>query len=327
MQSSIQSIISKNPFSLPAICLVSIVIWLFAPTKDMVILALPDHGLWYLLPESIQKGLLGNIIGLTITSVLIYAMVEFSNTLVLLRVSSRMLSTMLAMLMGVCLCLHKFQPAHLVMLASLFSYLYLFSSYQKTSPALSFSTHFFLSLASLVCPKMLVYVIPLWLFQAKLSALDFKGVVASLIALVTPYWFFFAFAVLNDRIDIFIDFFVKASDIIMPSSSILKESQVAAGVLVAFSFLLGAIHFIFTKSQDKLRQRSIFEIVTLHGFIIAAMLFLMPQCFNLFLGLLIIDTAVMGGRFWVVCDNKFANNLFILNIIVAIIIIALSINM
>ena len=56
---------------------------------------------------------------------------------------------------------------------------------------------------------MLVFVIPLWLFQAKLSALDFKGVVASLIALVTPYWFFFAFAVLNDRIDIFIDFFVK----------------------------------------------------------------------------------------------------------------------
>ena len=293
----------------------------------MAMWALPDNGLWYLLPEGIQKGFLGNVIGLVITSVIIYAMVEFSNTLVLLRVSSRMLSTTLALLMGVCLCLHKFQPAHIVMLTLLFSYLYLFSSYQKTSPALSFSAHFFLSLASLVCPKILVFVIPLWLFQAKLSALDFKGVVASILALVTPYWFFFAFAVLNDRIDIFLDFFVKASDIVMPSSSTLKESQVAAGVFVAFSFFLGAMHFIFTRMQDKLRQRSIFDIVTLHGFLVFSMLFLMPHCFNMFLGLLIVDAAVMGGRFWVVCDNKFANNLFILHIVVAIIIIALSINM
>ena len=327
MQQSLQSIISKNQFSLPAVCLLSIIIWLLCPTKDVATWEVPDYGLWYLLPESIQTGLTGRIIGLVITSVMVYAMVEFSNTLVLLRVSSRMLSTTLSMLMAICLCLHKFQPAHIAMFATLSSYLYLFSSYQKESPALNFSSHLFVSIMSLLCPKLLLFAIPLWLFQARLSSLGFRGFVATILAILTPYWFFFTFAVLEDRIDIFTDFFVKAFDIILPSASSLKESQIVAYVFVALTFIIGHVHFLITKAQDKLRQRTIYEVVTIHGLVVIAATFFMPHCFNLFLGLLIIDASIIGGRFWVVSDNRFTNNLFIFQMIMAGIVIALSINM
>ena len=288
---------------------------------------IPDYGLWYLLPASIQTGMLGRIMGLVFTSVIVYAMVEFSNSLVLLRVSSRMLSTTFAILMAICLCLHKFQPAHIVMFSTLLSYLFLFSSYQKPSPALSFTTHLFLSLASLVCPKMLLLVVPVWIFQIQLSALNFRSFIASLIAIATPYWFFFGFAVLTDRLDVFVEFFKDACDIIMPNADNIKENQVLACVFTAFTFILGAIHFVFTRSQDKLRQRTIYDIVMMHGIIVLIAFVFMPHCFNLLLGMLIVDASIIGGRFWVVTDNKFTNNLFVFQIILAGIIIALSINM
>ena len=327
MQPSFQSIISKNQFSLPAICLLAIVIWILSPTKDVAMWDIPDYGIWYMVPEILQKGLTGQIIGLIVTSIIVYTMVEFSNSLVLLRVSSRMLSTTLAMLMAICMCLHKFQPAHIAMLMALLSYLFLFTSYQKASPALSLTSHLFASITSIVCPKMLLFIIPLWIFQIMLGAFNFKSFIASLLAIMIPYWFFFTFTVLANRIDIFIGFFVNACDIIMPKISELKENQVLAAIYVSATFIIGATHFVFTKAQDKLRQRSVYEIITLHGILVHIAIFFMPHCLNLLLGLLIIDTSILGGRFWVVCDNKFTHSLFILQIIIAGIIIALTINM
>lgn len=327
MQPSFQSIISKNQFSLPVVCLLSAILWLLSPTKDVAMWEVQDYGLWYLVPTVIQQGLIGRIFGLALTAIVVYSMVEFSNTLVLLRVSSRMLSTTLAILMAICLCLHKFQPAHIAMIAVLFSYLYLFTSYQNESPALCFSSHLFIVAASLFCPKLIIFIVPLWIFQISLSAFNFKCFIASLLAIMTPYWFFFAIAVVNDRFDLFIDFFNKAFDIVMPNFSILKENQVLAGVFVVFLFIVGVLFFVITKAQDKLRQRVIYNIVTIHGAITIALSFFMPQCYNMFLGILIVDTSIIGGRFLVVSDNKFSNNLFVILSIFAVIIYALSVNM
>lgn len=327
MQQSFQSIISKNQFSLPIVCLLSAILWILSSTKDVAMWEVQDYGIWYLLPTAIQQGLTGRIIGLVLTATVVFAMVDFSNTLVLLRVSSRMLSTTLAVLMVICMCLHKFQPAHIAMISVLFSYLYLFTSYQKESPARSFTSHLFIAVASLVCPKLIVFIIPLWIFQTSLSAFNFRCFIASLLAIITPYWFFFTFAVINDRIDIFTDFFVKACDIIMPDYSTLKESQILAGIYVIFTFLVGIGHFTITKMQDKLRQRSIYNIVAIHGTLTIAMGCVMPQCYNMFLGILIVDASIIGGRFWVVSDNRFSNNLFLAMFIIAIFIYSLSVNM
>ena len=327
MLSSLQSIITKNQFSLPVICLLSIAIWLFTPTKEIANWEVTDYGLWSIMPLTVQKGFIGSIIGLAFTAITVYAMVEFSNSLVLLRVSSRMLSSTLAIFMALALCLHKFQPAHIVMLASLLSYASLFSSYQKKSPALSFGTHFFLALEVLVCPKLILFIVPFWMVEVSINSLSFRCFLATLFALITPFWFFFAFAVFFDRFDIFTDYFVQAFDISKPVFSGLKESQVLVGLFTFVSFLIGSIGFFVTKTQDKLRQRTIFSIVIFHGLVSLVFGVFMPQCYNMFLGLLIIDTSIIAGRFWVVCDNHFTHNLFNILTIVAIIIYALSVNM
>lgn len=327
MLTSYQSTISKSQFALPTISLISILIWLFTPTKEIAVWEVADYGIWQIIPETVQRGLTGNIIGLLITAITVYAMVEFSNSLVLLRVSSRMLSSTLTIIMTLALCLHKFQPAHIAMLGSLLSYASLFTSYQKSSPALSFGTHFFISLSALFCPKLLIFVLPIWVVQASINALSFRCFLASLFGIVTPFWFLFTLCVFYDKTDLLISFFNQAFDIIRPNYTGIKESQVLVGIFTLLSFIIGSIGFFFTKTQDKLRQRTIFNIVIIHGVMVLALGIGMPQCYNLFLSLFIIDTSITAGRFWVVCENDFTRKLFLALTIMAIIIYALSVNM
>ena len=55
-------------------------------------------------------------------------------------------------------------------------------------------------------------------------------------------------------------------------------------------------------------------------------LFIKTKCFNVFLGLLAIDAAIIGGRFWVVTNNRFTHFYFIIMALLAAIVLALSFN-
>jgi len=286
-----------------------------------------DYGLWKLIPDNLQTGTLSLFIGLVFTSATVYCMVEFSNAMVLLQISSRMLSCMLVFLMALSLCLHRFQPMHIVMLCMMLSNFALFASHQNPSPSLVFSSQLMISIASLMCPKFILMALLVWFNLGYLRALNARTFIGSIFALLVPYWFFFAFSVLNDRIDIFIDFFVNGIKIESPDFSLLTSSQMIIAVFTAITFFSGVVDYFITFNRDKIRQRTIYNAIIVNGFLTIALSLLIPQCFNISLGIFIIDTAIVGGRFWVGSVNRFTHIYFLLLTLFAFLILALTINM
>jgi hypothetical protein len=303
-----------------------LLIWLFIPAKDTNAWNIADYGLWTLMPKSLQTGHIGIALGILFTTATVYAMVEFSNSMVLLNTNSRMLSCTLTLLMALSLCLHKFQPVHIVMFCSIISYFTLFGSYQNESPAHSFATHLMIATASLVFPKFIFFSVLAWLIQLYLNAFSPQVFFASLFAMTVPYWFFFTYTVCSDQIDLFTQIVHETIDIKRPSIADIGLLQWIAAFYIALTFLSGVINFILTNSNDRIRQRSIFTTFIFHGFIVIFMAFMMTKCFNVFLGLLAIDAAIIGGRFWVVTNNRFTHYFFIIMALLAAIVLALSFN-
>ncbi|MCR5313946.1 MAG: hypothetical protein K6E54_10000 [Bacteroidaceae bacterium] len=327
MRTYFQKTISTSQFSLPIFAILGAIIWLLLPAKDSFAWNEIEYGIWSYVPQYVQTGYTGAILGMVLTAFTVYSMVEFSNTMVLLNTNSNMISCLLILLMSFSLCLHTFQPVHIIIFANILSYYALFSSYQNENPVLSFITHLMIAISSLIFPKLILLSIITWFIQLQLNSLTPRAFIASLLAIMVPYWFFFVFAVCNDRIDIFTNFIDQLIEYNPTGITTISKQQLLVGFYIALTLIAGIIDYWMTNNDDRIRQRIIYNVLVFHSIIIVILAFLLPQCFNVFLGLLALDASILGGRFWVVTNNQFSHYFFIIMGLIGLIILALTCNM
>lgn len=327
MQSNFQSTIATSQFSLPVLVVLGVLSWLFLPAKDTYAWCEPDYGLWSFVPLSAQTGYLGLLSGIFFTSLVIYLMVEFCNAMVLLNTNSRMLSCTLIIIMSLSLCLHRLQPSHVVMLASLISFFALFSSYQNESPELSFVAHLAIAAASLVCPKIILLTPFIFLVQLYVNCLSFRTFFASLIAIIVPYWFFFVCAVCKDDIGMFTNFFRVMFDFSVPDYSVVATEQWLMALNIVVFFVAGCVNYLFTTSKSRTRQRTVFNTFMMHGFISLLLFLVMPNCVNVIMGMLAIDASILCGRFWILSNNRFTHVFFVILGLFSLVILLVTVNM
>lgn len=325
MKLRFQKSIASSQATLPIVSIVVFILWiLLPPVQPSQPFSTPDYGLWNYVPSFFQEGYWALGIGAFCAALVVYLMAELNNANVLLRVNSRMLSSMLAILLCLAVVCHRFQPGNVVMLFSLMSFFPLFAAYQQPNPLLTFISLMLVSVASLVFPKLLWLVPVYWFIQAYIRAFSFRCCIASILAVMLPYWFYGGIAVLTGSLA---DFIVHCQEII--SFPMYDYTQLEILDLILYSFVLllfvtGTIDFYLHQYMDKTRTRIIYNSLIIYGIIIAIWIGIQPQYFSTLLPILLLATSIIFGHFFTLTHTRFSHIYCLILMVLAVAILVVQ---
>ena len=302
----------------------ALILWFVLPVApNPSFFSTPDYGLWQYVPVSLQEGYWSLAIGFFCAVLAIYFMAELNNAYVLLRVSSRMLSSMLAILLIVAVGCHSNQPGNVVMVLSLLSFYPLFATYQQPNPLPSFIAYLLLSSASLVFPKLLWMLPVYWFIQGYFRAFTLRCFMASLLATLLPYWFYGGIAFLTDSWSVFVDHIQMVAEFHWFDYSQLDMRDVLLYTFVALLFASGAIDFHVHRYLDKTRIRVYYKSLIMYGICVLAFIAIQPQYFWTLLPLLLLSTAMLFGHFFTLTHTRFSHIYCLVLMVLALAMMAL----
>jgi hypothetical protein len=258
------------------------------------------------------------------SAMVVYLMAELNNRYALLRTSTRIISSLTAMLLATLVPLHAFQSAHIVLLAVVFSFFPLFSTYQTPSPISTFLISLSLSLASYIFPQVLVLLPVTWLCQIYMRGMSFRCFVASFIGVITPYWLLFGILLYREDIESIRQTLAHFTVIESPDYSGVTLLQIGEFVYLLLFLLVGIVNFMFTSYRDKTRPRILYQVVSVQSLAVLAMLGVWPQHCYVILPLLLVDAAIMGGRFIAHTYNRFSYIFCIVMMVVSVVLMLTS---
>lgn len=327
-------IITTSKFTLPVVSIAACVLWWFGGSgatglyegiSGTAFLPVSDYGLWAYLPIACVEGLTGLATGLAFAALAVYLMAELNNTNVLLRVSSRMLSSLLAVLLTASVFLHIIQPAHVVMLMLMLSYFTLFSTYQNSDTRITFLTYMYVSVASLVFPKLLLMIPFYWAAQVHFRSLSLRCFCASLVGICLPYWLYGGCAVCMDSTSVFLEHVSGIVQLEWGNYASVSLQRILVASFSLLLFLVGTVDFYLKSYQDKTRTRIIYNVVILFG--IAGFLFLALQIdyFDTLYPLALLPTVIITGHHIVLSNTKFTRIYTIVVFVMALSLIVLGV--
>lgn len=307
--------------TLPLVCVLAFALWVVRPIPTAEFasaFATSDFGLWQFVPSIVQSGYYGMGAALAICAVCVYFLAELNNSNVLLRISSRMLSSMLALLCSLVVVTHTLQPGLVLMTLALLAYFTMFATYQLPSPMLTFTTYLLISLSSLVFPKMLLMVPCYWALQFYLRSFSFRCFIASLLGILLPYWFYVCIAFSTSGMPAFVSHVLSLADFHWYDYTQLTASQIVPFAFILLLFVVGLVDFYRNSFLDKTRTRIIYNTVIIHGLYIIIFIGLQPQYLSVLLPMMLVDTSILFGHFFALTYTRFSH-------ILCLVLLALSI--
>lgn len=283
----VQNLIAESRLALPATATFTLCIWLLSGLSA-------DY--WWL--------------SLTCFALSLYLIIELNNANALIRIYSRMVSCSFLMLSCVACFLFRSHWGSVTELLVIAAYLTLFTTYQdRQSTGWTYYTFLLLSLASLISPHLLYFIPVYWLLMAfKVQSLSWRTFWASVIGLLTPYWFAGAVLIYDGDMDWFISHFTQLAT---TGESFdyhqLSTSEVATYIFVAVMAMTGIIHYLRTRYNDKIRVRLLFDCFIIMDLLAGALLAWQPQHYDLLMRLMIINTSPLIGHFIALTHTRWTN--------------------
>ena len=204
----------------------------------------------------------------------------------------------------------------------------LFQTYQdKTAAGKTYYTFLLLGLMSGVDIRVLYYVPVFWVLMAWLIySLSWRTFFASLLGLLTPYWFALPWFAYREDFDSIIHHMANLVDI----SSRIDFTSLSLPQFLFLGFLLllaiiGALHFVLTSYLDKIRVRQLYYSFILITVFSTLLLFLMPQCYDMVIGMMIVTVSPLYAHFVALTHTRLSNIVFI--VITAMILILTGFNL
>lgn len=257
-----------------------------------------------------------------------FLMVELNNTNALLHIYSRMVSASFLALTCTAVFLFPSLRSSLCMLSFILFCTIIFHTYQdKESPGLTYFAFLCLGIASLMFIQVLFFIPFLWLMMRfKLMAFSWRMLWASLLGIITPYWFLIGWAVYTNRFDAFIDHFVSIAHF----EPLFQYQHLTLNQLIVFGWvaivaLLGFAHYASQSVLDKIRTRMIYHIFMTLDLLIAVFIILQPQHFDILLYLMIVCTSPLIAHFAAHTHSRISNIAF--NIIIFITLLITAVNL
>lgn len=263
----------------------------------------------------------------------VYQMVELNNSNALIRVYSRMVTCSFMLLSCCANFLYPSLSGAFAMLCTVVSLSTCFRTYQdRETPGWTFYTFLILGIGSLAKVHLLFYVPLIWLLMATyLSSLSWRSLFASLLGLLTPYWFSLVWMVYANDFTPVVSHFAPLAEYMTfhdayaeLAGSPLFTVKTTVFFFTVTLFLTGAIHFLHTSYMDKIRTRMLYNCFIATSIFSIFLLLLQPQHYDLLMRIIIICTAPLIGHFLALTHTRLTNIAFISASVVALLLIALS---
>ena len=291
-----QNRIAESGLLLPLAAVITLGVWLLS--------GLVEHAWW------------GQLVCFVVTT---YLLVELSNSNALLRVRSRMVSsTFLALSCASCPLLGSL-PGGIVQLCTAAATIILFRTYQdKEAPGWNFYAFLCIGLSSLVFVQTLYFVPLVWLLMAShLQSLSWRSWIASLIGLLTPYWFAMLYFLYIQDFTPVVAHFSQLTQLPFPGSSLynIHFSLISFYVLVLVLAITSAVHFWYRSFEDKIRIRQLFGYFIAMSFFVLLMLALQPQHSDMLMRMLLVFVSPLIAHFFTTTSSKLTNVFFIVTLV------------
>lgn len=292
----IQNIVAESHRTLPITAVYAIVVWLMA--------GLINEGWW------LQFGCF-------VLSV--FLMMQMNSQNLLTRIYSRTVSVSYMALICTPVFLFHSVSGALLQICIIATLLILFSCYQDNeSPGRIFYTFLLIGIGGLINLHMLLFIPLFWILMAFfVYAMGWRTWFASLIGLLTPFWFTAGFWLFGMR---------SFSDLTPPFALQLPTLQwfdfsdfsMQQALFLAFIILLiviGSIHFIIDSIHDKIRVRQLYYAFMFLGVYSLVLLFILPHEYDMLIRVITIAVSPLIGHFFALTHSKFSNILFFVIVI------------
>jgi hypothetical protein len=287
-----QNRIAESRWSALATGVISLVIWMAA-------------GLMTLKPDYLVA-----FVCLAMTSVM---MGQLNSVNALIRIYSRMI--MCSFLVITCIATFLFSDIRtaLVSLCSAIFYIFLFHCYQdKNSPGYIYYAYLAIGLASVFWVQILFFLPVLWVVTStNILALNFRNFIASLLGVLTPYWFLLAWYAYTYDMQAFADHFTDIAKFgNVADYTILTSHQVITFAFIVLITITGMIHYANTAHKDNIRTRMFYETFITVDVLALTFVILQPQHFAFLYSIMAINTAPLIGHFIALTKTKWTNAYF-----------------
>ena len=260
----------------------------------------------------------------------VYAMIHLNNINLMIRIYSRSVSSAYILLSCIAVWLFPSISGGIIQLCSVLIMLLLFSCYQDPdSRGRTFYIFVLISMMSLLEPHYLLLAPLAWLLMSStIYSMRFRSLLASLIGLITPYWFYIGWRLYQNPMNPVqaLDFIDRFALLQWPSDyQALTQSQLLFFGLLVVLFLVGSIHFWMTSYMDKVRVRQIYAsliITTLYSIILIA---LQPQKYDVLIYVMIIAVSPIIAHFVSLTHTKMSNIFFM--VLLAVILFLTGMNL
>ncbi|NLV53669.1 MAG: hypothetical protein GXY64_10480 [Bacteroidales bacterium] len=308
MRLNFQHSITNSHATFPIVSILTLILWfLLPPLSETPSFASADYGLWHLMPSMMQEGWWSLGLSAACAALMVYFLTELNNGQVLLRINSRMISTMLAFLLALAIPCQEWQPGVVVALFMLFSFFPLFTTYQTPSPQWTFCIYLMLSVASLSFPKILWFVPLYWFLQGYLRAFSIRCFMSSIFAVMMPYWFYAGIALITGGMEEAIQHMLMVVDISNIGHTEWSLHGITVWGFTLLSFITGCTDFYIHQFRDKTRTRSLYNVVVFHGLFTAVLIALQPVYVWTLLPVLMLSTSIVFGHFFAQTQTKFSH--------------------
>lgn len=257
-----------------------------------------------------------------------YLMVELNNRNALIRMYSRMVSCSFLVLTTMAANILTDISVWVVQLCMVSTLTILFQCYQdKRTQGRMFYAFFFIGVASMFFIQILFFVPFLWiLICTNLMAFSMRGMLASFLGIIMPYWFWAGYLMYYGDIRVLFSHIMSIADFrpVFQFES-LNEHTAVTFVFISVMAIIGTAHFLRNSYKDKIRTRMIYEIIILLTLIVFTFIILQPQHIEMLLGIMLINTSVLIAHYIALTHTRMTNISFIVIILFAVALMAYNI--
>ena len=265
------------------------------------------------------------LISLGVTIIIGYVFIETNTTFNLIRTRTSMPVCLYWLIATALFFLHPFEWTNLVPLVFILATYQLFHSYESVSSSpFIFHSFLFIGLGSIAFPQLLYMVPMLWGSMIPFRAISIKSFLASIIGLMTPYWFIFGYALYFNEMHILLTPLREAAHLYPIDYSHLTLPEIASWGFITLLLIVSGFHYWQISYMDKTRTRIYHSYLAIAGFWATLLSILQPVHLCEWLSIQLICTAFLCGHLFSLTRNRFSGIFFIVTFVLYILLMSFN---
>ena len=265
------------------------------------------------------------LISLGVTIIIGYVFIETNTTFNLIRTRTSMPVCLYWLIATALFFLHPFEWTNLVPLVFILATYQLFHSYESVSSSpFIFHSFLFIGLGSIAFPQLLYMVPMLWGSMIPFRAISIKSFLASIIGLMTPYWFIFGYALYFNEMHILLTPLREAAHLYPIDYSHLTLPEIASWGFITLLLIISGFHYWQISYMDKTRTRIYHSYLAIAGFWATLLSILQPVHWCEWLSIQLICTAFLCGHLFSLTRNRFSGIFFIVTFVLYILLMSFN---